>query len=221
MPWRSLRSTRRAQNQYSSPAQVLASCSRLSAVSVCVPLTAQAQRRVREVDLRMPGNEVVERLDAEPVHPQPAAGTGCLVRLAAPLRAIGQDRLQRRAVEARDRQLGQADIDRLLVAGMHDRRHRQPGAGNDRLSILDGDAGQVHLAASRHIQVGCLTGARPRYRIDQRASTLAEQMDPGSECRDDFKHPGNCGCGRSPRRSSGARPSDRRRRSRAPLRSSQ
>ena len=37
MPWRSLRRTRRAQNQYSSPAQVLASSSRLEAVSLAVP----------------------------------------------------------------------------------------------------------------------------------------------------------------------------------------
>ena len=70
--------------------------------------------------------KLVERLDAELLRAQPAAGTGGIVRLAAPLRAIGEDRLQRRAVETRDRQLGQAQVDRLLVAGVHDRRHGQP-----------------------------------------------------------------------------------------------
>ena len=61
------------------------------------------------------------------LHAQPAAGTGGIVRLAAPLGAIGRGS----APASRGRGPATAssakpDIDGLLVARVHDRRHRQP-----------------------------------------------------------------------------------------------
>ena len=111
----------------------------------------------------MMGDEVVERLDAALLHPQAAAGTSGVVRLAAPLRAVGEDRLQRRTVETGHRQLGQAQVDRLLVARVHDGRDRQRGAGNDWLTILDGDTWHVRLAALAACQWDGHTGLVRRY----------------------------------------------------------
>ena len=102
---------------------------------------AQPDRGILERDLRMARDELVERLDTELLHAQPAAGTGCIVRLAAALRAVGEDRLQARAIETRNGQLREPHIDRLLVAGMHDGRDREPAADHGRLSILDRDVG--------------------------------------------------------------------------------
>ena len=66
MPWRSLRRTRRAQNQYSSPAQVLASALEAWGGEGPFALTRQPHAAVADHDLLVPGDELVERLDPLP-----------------------------------------------------------------------------------------------------------------------------------------------------------
>ena len=202
MPCRSLRSTRRAQNQYSSPAQVLARCSRLCGCSVSVPAPAGARPSAVKVISRMAGDEIVEGLDPELLRAQPAAGTGGIVRLAAPLRAVGEDRLQGRAVETGHGQLGQARVDRLLVARVHDRRDRQRRAGSD------GSSARLALRRDR-------ATLNTSWCIIGRSTSSGDCNRGWQQCRMTSAED------RSPRRSSGARPSGRRRRSRAPCRSSQ
>jgi hypothetical protein len=88
-------------------------------------------------------DERVEGRNAERLDAAFAAGTGSLVRLAAPLGAVGEDQLEARAVEAGHGKVGEAGVDRLLVAGVHDGRDGQLGAGKDRLAVADGDLDQA------------------------------------------------------------------------------
>ena len=111
-------------------------------MSLSVPEPLRRTGESREGDLGVARDEIVEGLDAELLHLQPAARTGGIVRLAAPLGAIGQDRLQRRAIEPGHGQLGETHIDGLLVARMHDGGDGQAGSGNPWLTIADGNADQ-------------------------------------------------------------------------------
>ena len=178
-PKRSLRRTRRAQNQYSSPAQVLARCSRLGAVSVAVPVPVRRMGELGEGDLGVARDELVEGRDAQRLGPALAAGTRGLVRLAAPLGAVGEDRLEAVAVEAGHGKVGKAGVDGPLVAGMDDGRDGQPGAGKDRLAILDGDCGTFDsLCRPSDIHAGGHTGACPRYPANQERRVFAAGSRP-------------------------------------------
>ena len=121
MPCRSLRSTRRAQNQYSSPAQVLASCSRLGGRQDARAAPAQAQGGASKVISAWRATKSSKVLSPSFSSAHPAAGAGGVVGLAALLGAVGQDWLQRARVEPRRRrQLRQRNVDRL-ARGRHAR----------------------------------------------------------------------------------------------------
>ena len=81
---------------------------------------------VADDDLAVAGDELVECRDAVYFGAAAAARAARRVRDAALLRAIGEDRLQRGAVETRDRDAGEPLVDRQLVACMHDLGDRYP-----------------------------------------------------------------------------------------------
>jgi hypothetical protein len=115
----------------------------------------EAQGGAFEGDLGMVGDEVVEGPEPQPLRAQPAAGTGCMVRLAALLGAVGEDGLDGGAVEPRHIELGEADGNGPLVAGVYDRCHRQR-AGDQRLSVLGGNQSGFHSmeTPARKTQLG-------------------------------------------------------------------
>ena len=80
----------------------------------------QAHGPIADDDLFVAGDEVVERVDTKLLGAPLAAGTRGAFGLAAELGAVGQDRLQRAPLEPGDRQLVQRNVDRALMAGVHD-----------------------------------------------------------------------------------------------------
>ena len=120
MPWRSSRRTRRAQYQYFSPDQVLASASEAVDVKRALARAGETDGPVADDDLVMAGNELIEARHPLDLGAAPAAGAARGVRDAALLGAVGEDGLERRAVEPRDGHPGEALIDRQLVARIDD-----------------------------------------------------------------------------------------------------
>ena len=80
----------------------------------------RTRRAVADDDLAMAGNELIEARHPLDLRAAPAAGAARGVRDAALLGAVGEDGLERRAVEPRDGHPGEALIDRQLVARVDD-----------------------------------------------------------------------------------------------------
>ncbi len=89
----------------------------------CLTLAQQAHGAVADDDLLVAGDEIVEGGDAQRVGAALAAGACGLIRLAAQLGAVGEDRLQRFPVEPRHGEGGETGIDRFFVADVNDLRH--------------------------------------------------------------------------------------------------
>src|SRR4029079_19700092 len=93
-------------------------------------------------DLGMPGDEFVARLDAELLRSQPATRTGGIVRLAAPLRAVDENRFECRTLEPGEAVRGSADpplvrlgddaADRYVAVRQHGRACFAFAADHDR-----------------------------------------------------------------------------------------
>ena len=97
--------------------------------------TWEPDGRAGERDLRKLPYEIVEGPQTETFRPQTAAGTGCIVGLAALLRAVDEDGLQRRVVEACRRPACQRGGDPLLVRYIDDGRNGNPRAGHHWLPL--------------------------------------------------------------------------------------
>ena len=115
-------------------------------MQVGLPLAGDTHRAVADDDLAIALGEVVEAGDALGLGPLGATGAGRRVGDAALLGAVGEHRLERRAIEAVDGQLGEAEVDGALMADVHDRTDgrcrppktsgaRRPSASIPRLTV--------------------------------------------------------------------------------------
>jgi hypothetical protein len=95
-------------------------------------------------------NKLVERGDPQPAGTQAATRACCIVSLAALLGAVGEDRLERRAIEVRHPEGRQCGIDGALMAGLHDRGDGPVRPAHEGLTIANVNYGHCTFKLCRY-----------------------------------------------------------------------